>query len=76
MVIQGRTAHGKRTLLRLIAWVLRHRAAYEAVGRLARFCLRRMPGVLRFGPVAAWARGRELPPAPAESFRDMMRRGR
>ena len=76
MVVQGRTPPGKRTLLRLLAWVLRHRAAYEAVGRLARFFLRRMPGALRFGPVGAWARGRELPAAPAESFRDMMRRER
>ena len=76
MVVQGRTPPGKRTLLRLLAWVLRHRAAYEAVGRLARFVLRRMPGALRFGPVGVWARGRELPAAPAESFRDIMRRER
>jgi L-lactate dehydrogenase complex protein LldF len=76
MVAQGRTPQGRRALMKLLAWVLRHRALYEAVGRVARFLLRRMPGALRFGPVAAWRRGRDLPPAPAESFRDLLRRER
>jgi hypothetical protein len=33
-----------------------------------------MPWALRLGPGGAWTRGRELPPGPAESFRDLMRK--
>jgi L-lactate dehydrogenase complex protein LldF len=70
----GQVAVGKRLAMRAGSFALRHRALYELCGRVARFLLRRMPWALRLGPGGAWTRGRELPPGPAESFRDLMRK--
>jgi L-lactate dehydrogenase complex protein LldF len=67
---------GKRASLRVLAFVLAHRALYEAAGRIARFVVRALPRALVYGPWNAWGRRRELPPAPRESFRDAWRRTR
>jgi L-lactate dehydrogenase complex protein LldF len=74
MAEQGQVAAGKRLAMRVLSFLLRHPALYELAGRLARLVLRRLPALARLGPGGVWARQRELPPAPAESFRDVMRR--
>jgi L-lactate dehydrogenase complex protein LldF len=71
---QGQVAAGKRLSMWFLAFLLRHPALYELAGRMARLVLRRLPALARLGPGGVWARQRELPPAPAESFREMMRR--
>jgi L-lactate dehydrogenase complex protein LldF len=67
---------GKRLALRLLAFVLAHRAVYEAAGRLLRLALRRLPRALLYVRWNAWGRRRELPPPPEESFRETWRRTR
>ena len=59
--------------MRLARVALGSRALYELAGRLARFFLRRGPRWLLYGPWNAWGRQRELPPAPARTFRDAWR---
>jgi len=66
----------KRAGMKLASFVLRHPSLYRLGGRLARWVLRSAPGAARIGPGAAWGRQRELPEAPAESFRDAWRRER
>jgi L-lactate dehydrogenase complex protein LldF len=65
---------GKRLGMRILAFVLAHRALYEAAGRLMRLAVRRLPRAIVYGRWNAWGRRRELPPPPRESFRDAWRR--
>jgi L-lactate dehydrogenase complex protein LldF len=67
---------GKRLAMRLMGWVLARRWAYELGGRLARLFLRRAPRAIQYARWNAWGRRRELPEAPAESFREIWRRTR
>jgi len=67
---------GKRLSMRIAGFVLGHRAMYEAAGRIARFFLRRLPRSILYSRWNRWGRRRELPEAPAESFRDVWRRTR
>jgi L-lactate dehydrogenase complex protein LldF len=66
----------KRLALRVVAWVLAHRWAYELAGRIARWSLRRLPRPILYARWNVWGRRRELPEAPAESFREAWRRTR
>jgi L-lactate dehydrogenase complex protein LldF len=52
------------------SWVMRHPWAYEMAGRLGRLA----GGQVAVGPFAEWARTRELPRPPRESFREVWRR--
>jgi L-lactate dehydrogenase complex protein LldF len=76
LVARRLVSRGKRLGMRTLAFVLAHRALYEAAGRLLRLALRRLPRTLLYGPWNVWGRRRELPPPPAESFRDTWRRTR
>jgi L-lactate dehydrogenase complex protein LldF len=76
IVRAGGVSVGKRLGMKLARGFLGSRALYELGGRLARLLLRRAPRGLLYGRWNAWGRQRELPPAPAESFRDLWRRER
>jgi L-lactate dehydrogenase complex protein LldF len=71
---EGLQPASKRLAMRFGSWLLRHRALYEASGRLLRALLRHAPRSLVEGRWNAWGRQRALPPPPAESFRDAYRR--
>ncbi len=62
---------GKRLAMKVASLVMRSPALYTLAGRVVRFLLRAAPWALRLGPGAGWARQRELPPGPRESFRDL-----
>ncbi len=64
---------GKRISMRLARWVLGSPRLYVLAGRMARLFLRRGPRWLLYGRWNAWGRQRELPPAPARSFRQAWR---
>ena len=66
----------KRLALRVLAWILARRWAYELAGRVARWALSRLPRRHLYGTWNVWGRRRELPEAPPESFRDVWRRTR
>lgn len=61
-------------LLGLVAWVLASATRTGVVGAVARALARRFPRLVTRGPLGAWARTRELPVVPAQSFRAAYRR--
>jgi L-lactate dehydrogenase complex protein LldF len=74
---QGRL---ERLAFRIWAWVMRHPQIYEMAARAASSVspaesgwVSKAPGLMNVGPMRAWLSQRDLPPAPAKSFRQMWR---
>ncbi len=68
----GGVGRSERAAFRLLAGLFSSRRRYEAAQRLARLGrgpLTRLP----FGPLSGWTGSRDLPEAPAQSFRDWWR---
>lgn len=76
----------EKLAFRMFAWVMRRPRMYEMAGMLARAVapdpewdangarwIRRLPGLLNKGPVAAWLSQRDLPPPAPRTFRQMWR---
>ncbi len=76
LAARGLVPLGKRLGLRILAFLLAHRALYEAAGRLMRVALRTFPRGILYVRWNTWGRRRELPAPPEESFRDTWRRTR
>jgi len=70
----GHSPASKRLALRFTAWLFASPARYALAGKLARLALRLLPAGLMARLAGPWGRQRELPVAPAESFRDSYRR--
>ena len=72
----------EKLAFRLFAWLMTHPRLYEMAGRMAASAaptgssgwIRSVPAPMNIGPLRAWLSQRDLPPAPARSFRDMWRR--
>ncbi|MBZ5727092.1 MAG: iron-sulfur cluster-binding protein [Acidobacteriia bacterium] len=72
----------EKLAFRAFAWLMRHPRIYELAGRAAASMapseeggwIRGVPGLMNIPPVRAWLSQRDLPPAPAKSFREMWRR--
>jgi L-lactate dehydrogenase complex protein LldF len=69
-----RTPLWKRTVMRTIGFGLSRTWAYSIGGKLLRFFAPRLPRSLVFGPWNAWGKGRELPPMPRSSFRELIKK--
>lgn len=72
----------ERLAFRAWAWLMRHPRLYEMMGLMAAAAaprtepgtwIRRLPAPFNAGPAKAWSSGRDLPPAPSRSFRQMWR---
>ena len=83
-VNQAQARQGRNRLERLAfkmwAWLMRHPRLYEMAGLMMPVVLSgghgwiaRLPGPLNVGPARAWLSQRDLPPAPARSFRRIWR---
>ncbi|HLY19227.1 MAG TPA: LutB/LldF family L-lactate oxidation iron-sulfur protein [Bryobacteraceae bacterium] len=72
----------ERLAFKVWAWVMCHPRVYEIAAVVAagmapaegRAWLRKVPTPMNLPPVKAWLSQRDLPPAPARSFREMWRR--
>jgi L-lactate dehydrogenase complex protein LldF len=76
VVRRGLLPPGKRLAMRAAGLVFRFAWLYALAGRLGRAALRALPRRILYSRANAWGRGRELPPAPREAFRDWYRRNR
>jgi L-lactate dehydrogenase complex protein LldF len=74
LVSRGHAPPLKTLALRLTSWVMQSRWRFALAGRLARLALRVLPAGLTRQLSGAWGKQRELPQAPAESFREQWRR--
>jgi L-lactate dehydrogenase complex protein LldF len=71
----------ERMAFRVWAWVMRHPRIYEMAGMAASSLgpsagggwVRSVPASMNAAPIRAWLSQRDLPPAPAKSFRQMWR---
>jgi L-lactate dehydrogenase complex protein LldF len=71
----------EKLAFRAFAWLMTHPRLYEMAGRLAASVapaegagwIRGVPAPMNIGPLRAWLSQRDLPPAPARSFREMWR---
>ena len=75
-VTEGHVSWGKRVGMRMLGATLAHTRRYERAGRLARWLLRRVPGLVNRPSINPWTRSRALPQVPKESFREWYRRER
>ena len=72
----------ERLAFQIWAWVMCHPRIYEIAAMVAAGVapggngrwLRSAPGLMNVPPVRAWLSERDLPPAPAKSFRELWRR--
>ena len=72
----------EKLAFRAFAWLMTHPRLYEMAGKLAAAVappdatgwIRGVPAPMNIGPLRAWLSQRDLPPAPARSFREMWRR--
>jgi L-lactate dehydrogenase complex protein LldF len=72
----------ERLAFKLWAWTMCHPRIYEMAARVAAGVapsengkwLRSAPALMNLPPVRAWLSQRDLPPAPAKSFRELWRR--
>ena len=71
----------EKLAFRAFAWLMTHPRLYEMAGKLAATVappgagwINSVPAPMNIGPLRAWLSQRDLPPAPARSFREMWRR--
>jgi L-lactate dehydrogenase complex protein LldF len=62
----------ERRAMRLWAWLMHHPVLFDMAGRIGSVLMPDGSALMaRFGPLAAWARGRELPRPAPKSFRQL-----
>jgi L-lactate dehydrogenase complex protein LldF len=79
---RGGTNRVERLAFKIFAWVMCHPRIYELAGLMAAGVapskngkwLRKAPPAMNLAPVRAWLSQRDLPPAPAKSFRELWRK--
>ena len=73
----------EKLAFRAFAWLMTHPRLFEMAGRIAASMspssedgrwVSSVPPLMQVGPLKAWLSQRDLPPAPAKSFREMWRR--
>jgi L-lactate dehydrogenase complex protein LldF len=71
---RGFVSRSKRLSMKFAGAVLRRPWLYRLTGRIARTALRLLPRMLVYNRWNVWGRQREMPAAPAESFRGLNRK--
>jgi L-lactate dehydrogenase complex protein LldF len=66
---RGQTPLVKRLSMKAAGFFLSNNTRYNLLGALARWAIRHLPRKLLYLPVNTWGKGRELPVAPKQSFK-------
>lgn len=69
LATEGYTGKDKTFMMRVMATILSHPALYRFAGYSGRWLLRLFPGLFESRKLNPWYRQREMPAAPANSFR-------
>lgn len=64
----------KRLAMKVLGWILARPWAYRLAGKLARWIMRVMPRRILYSRLNAWGRQRELPPAPPQTFHELVKK--
>jgi L-lactate dehydrogenase complex protein LldF len=67
---EGYVAPSKKAAMKGLAFLLSHPTLYRIAGRVGRSMMRAFPGLANNKKMNAWYKQREMPEAPAQSFRD------
>lgn len=62
--------YAKKKSMSMLGYTLSKPGLYRVAGKLARLALKRLPRRVVYNPFNLWGKGRELPKAPPESFRE------
>jgi len=68
LITEDQGINAKSLSMKTAAWVFNHPNVYKHSGKIARGVLKRMPDWMRNHPANLWARQREVPEPPQESF--------
>ncbi len=64
----------KRLAMKVMGWVLARTWTYRIGGKLMRWFMRVLPRSVLYSRVNAWGRQRDLPSAPKQTFRELMKK--
>jgi L-lactate dehydrogenase complex protein LldF len=67
---EGHVAPSKKVAMKGMAFLLSHPRLFRVAGRVGRSVMRAFPGLANNKKINAWYKQREMPEAPAQSFRD------
>jgi L-lactate dehydrogenase complex protein LldF len=71
---QGHISILKKTILNATAWVFQKPSLYNALGKLARTIVPRLPRFMIYHSLNVWGKQREIPVFPKESFKEMLKK--
>jgi L-lactate dehydrogenase complex protein LldF len=67
---EGHVAPSKKVAMKGMAFLLSHPRLFRIAGRVGRSVMRAFPGLTNNKKINVWYKQREMPEAPAQSFRD------
>jgi L-lactate dehydrogenase complex protein LldF len=70
LAAEGHVASSKKVAMKGMAFLLSHPRLFRIAGRVGRSVMRAFPGLANNKKMNAWYKQREMPEAPAQSFRD------
>ena len=65
----------KKTIMKITAWVMSKPVLFDALGKVARFVVPKLPNSVLYNKYNAWGKQRDLPKFPEKSFKEMFKRG-
>ena len=65
----------KKTIMKITAWVMSKPVLFDALGKVARFVVPKLPNSILYNKYNAWGKQRDLPKFPEKSFKEMFKRG-
>lgn len=67
---EGNLPLSKKIMMKIMGFLLSHPKIYRFAGKMARTALPVMPRFMLYNSLNAWGKGREIPAAPKQSFRE------